>query len=336
MSSPLADGMRAIQIRTLDGPSAVVPVDVPEPEAADQVVVDVQFAGVSFPELLQTRGEYQIKPELPYVPGSEVAGVVRSAPDDAHVRPGDRVAAFPSVGGFAERVAVMPQAVFPLPDSVSFQAAAALPMNYFTVHFALTRRSRLREGETVLVQGAAGGLGTAAVQMARALGARVIAVTSSPEKGDAARAAGAHEVVDAADFRAQVAALTGGRGVDLVVDPVGGDRFTDSLRSLAQEGQLLVLGFAAGEIPTVKVNRLLLNNTAVVGVGWGAFWSRSPEYLQEQWRDLLPLVESGRLDPLLSAVYPLEEAARALAELDERRARGKVLLAVGGDSAQAG
>ena len=326
--------MRAIQIRTLEGPAAVVPAEVPEPDAADRVIVDVAFAGVSFPELLQTKGEYQIKPELPFVPGSEVAGVVRSAPAGAPVRPGDRVAAFPGIGGFAETVAVMPYAVFPLPGSASLQAAAALPMNYFTVHFALTRRSRLREGQTVLVQGAAGGVGTAAVQLARLLGARVIAVTSSPEKGEAARAAGAHEVVDAGDFRAQVASLTGGRGVDLVVDPVGGDRFTDSLRSLAPEGQLLVLGFAAGEIPTVKVNRLLLNNIAVVGVGWGAFWSRNPDYLQEQWRDLYPMLESGRLDPLLGATYPLEAAAQALAELDERRARGKILLSVAGDSAQ--
>ena len=329
--------MRAIQIRTFDGPSSVVAADVPEPEAAaGQIVVDVEFAGVSFPELLQSRGEYQIRPEPPYVPGSEVSGVVRSAPDGAQVRPGDRVAAFPGLGGFAEAVAVAPNAIFPLPDSLSFQAAAALPMNYFTMHFALTRRSHLREGETVLVQGAAGGLGTAAVQLARAMGARVIAVTSSPEKAEAARAAGAHEAVDAADFRGQVAELTGGRGVQLVVDPVGGDRFTDSLRSLAPEGQLLVLGFAAGEIPTVKVNRLLLNNIAVVGVGWGAFWTRNPEYLQEQWRDLLPLVETGRLSPLLGRTYPLEEAGQALAELDERRARGKVLLAVAGDRAQAG
>ncbi|HXV94273.1 MAG TPA: NADPH:quinone oxidoreductase family protein [Pseudonocardia sp.] len=320
--------MRAVQITSLDGPSAVKVVEVDEPRGDGQVVVEVHAAGVSFPEVLQTRGLYQVKPELPFVPGSEVAGVVRSAPEGASVRPGDRVAAFPGLGGFAEVVTAPPTAVFPLPDEVSFEAGAALPMNYLTVHFALTRRGGLRAGETVLVHGAAGGVGTAAVQLARALDARVLAVTSSPEKGEVARAAGAHEVVPADGFLARVEELTGGAGVDMVVDPVGGDRFTDSLRSLAPEGRLLVIGFTGGEIPTVRVNRLLLNNIAVVGVGWGAFWTRRPEYLQEQWAELLPLLREGRIDPVLGSVHPLGEAAAAITELDERRATGKVLLAV--------
>ena len=319
--------MRAVQITTLDGPSAIELVEVPEPVAGPgQFLIDVHVAGVTFPEVLQSRGEYQLKPELPFVPGSEVAGVVRVAPEGSAIRPGDRVAAFPGLGGFGEVVAALPQAVFPLPDGVSFEAGASLPMNYLTVHFGLVRRGRLQPGETVLVHGAAGGVGTAAVQLASALGARVIAVVSSPEKGEVARKAGADEVVDAADFRAQVKELTGGRGVDLVVDPVGGDRFTDSLRSLAREGRLLVIGFTGGEIPTVKVNRLLLNNISVVGVGWGAFWMADVDYLQEQWADLLPLLEAGRLDPVIGSRYPLEQAALALAEIDERRAAGKVLL----------
>jgi NADPH2:quinone reductase len=199
-------------------------------------------------------------------------------------------------------------------------------MNYLTMHFGLVQRGRLREGETVLVHGAAGGVGTAAVQLAAALGARVIAVTSTPEKAEVARAAGAHETVLADGFRDAVRELTGGAGVDLVVDPVGGDRFTDSLRSLGREGRLLVIGFTAGEIPQVKVNRLLLNNISVVGVGWGAYWTRQPAYLQEQWAELLPLLEAGRLDPVLGTTYALEDAAQALLELDERRAAGKVLL----------
>jgi NADPH2:quinone reductase len=211
---------------------------------------------------------------------------------------------------------------------VSFEAGASLPMNYLTVHFGLVERGRLAAGETVLVHGAAGGIGTAACQLANALGARVVAVVSSPEKGEVARAAGAHDVVDAADFRAQVKELTGGRGVDVVVDPVGGDRFTDSLRSLAVQGRLLVIGFTGGEIPTVKVNRLLLNNISVVGVGWGAFWMADVDYLQRQWADLQPLLEAGRLDPVIGTVHPLEGAAQALLELDERRAAGKVLLSV--------
>ncbi|MCW2616542.1 MAG: Alcohol dehydrogenase zinc-binding domain protein [Frankiales bacterium] len=321
--------MRAVQITSLDGPSAVELVDVPEPVAGPgQYLIDVHVAGVTFPEVLQSRGEYQLKPELPFVPGSEVAGVVRTAPDGGAVQVGQRVAAFPGLGGFAEVAAVMPQGVFPLPDAVSFEGGASLPMNYLTVHFGLVRRGRLQEGETVLVHGAAGGVGTAAVQLASALGARVIAVVSSAEKGEVARRAGAHEVVDASDFRAQVKELTGGRGVDLVVDPVGGDRFTDSLRSLAREGRLLVIGFTGGEIPTVKVNRLLLNNISVVGVGWGAYWMSEVDYLQEQWADLLPLLEAGRLDPVVGSVHPLADAAQALVELDERRAAGKVLLRV--------
>ena len=319
--------MRAVQITRLDGPTAVEVGEVPEPAAgADQVLVDVHVAGVAYPEVLQTRGAYQLKPELPFVPGAEVAGVVRSAPDGTGLATGQRVAAFPGLGGYAEVVAVPPSMVFPLPDRVSFGAGAALPMNYLTVHFGLTRRGGLRAGETVLVHGAAGGVGTAAVQLARALGAHVIAVTSSPDKAEVARAAGAHETVTADGFRAQVAELTSGRGVDLVVDPVGGDRFTDSLRSLAREGRLLVIGFTGGEIPTVKVNRLLLNNISVVGVGWGAFWLAQVEYLQEQWAELLPLLEDGTLDPVLGRSFPLEDAASALLELDERRAAGKVLL----------
>ena len=321
--------MRAVQITRLDGPAAIELVEAPEPVAGPgQVLIDVHVAGVTFPEVLQSRGEYQLKPELPFVPGSEVAGVVREAPEGAAVKVVDRVAAFPGLGGFAEVVAAPPQAVFPLPDAVSFEAGASLPMNYLTVHFALVRRAQLRSGETVLVHGAAGGVGTAAVQLASALGARVLAVVSSPEKGEVARRAGADEVVDAADFRAQVTELTGGRGVDVVVDPVGGDRFTDSLRSLAPEGRLLVIGFTGGEIPTVKVNRLLLNNVSVVGVGWGAFWTADAGYLQEQWADLLPLLEAGRLDPVVGSRHPLEDAAAALVEIDERRAAGKVLLTV--------
>jgi NADPH2:quinone reductase len=321
--------VRAVSITRLDGPTALEVGDLPEPVAGpDQVLVDVHVAGVTYPEVLQSRGEYQLKPELPFVPGSEVAGVVRSAPEGGGLQPGQRVAAFPGLGGFAEVVAVPATMVFPLPDHVSFAAGAALPMNYLTVHFGLVRRGQLRSGETVLVHGAAGGVGTAAVQLARALGAHVIAVTSSPDKAEVAKAAGAHETVDVAGFREQVKELTSGRGVDLVVDPVGGDRFTDSLRSLGREGRLLVIGFTGGEIPTVKVNRLLLNNISVVGVGWGAFWTRDPGYLQEQWADLLPLLEAGTLDPVLGARFPLEEATRALLELDERRAAGKVLLDV--------
>jgi len=323
--------VRAVQVTRLDGPDAVEVVEVEEPAGRPgQVVVETRAAGVNFPDVLLTRGEYQMRPTPPFVPGSEVAGVVRSAPAGSGFEAGQRVAAFPGMGGFAEVVAADPIAVFPLPDKVSFEVAAAFPMNYLTVHFAFTRRGRLAPGETVLVHGAAGGIGTAGIQMAKALGARVIAVVSSEAKGEVARAAGADEVIGVDGFKDAAKQLTGGRGVDVVLDPVGGERFTDSLRSLAVEGRLLVIGFTGGEIPTVKVNRLLLNNIEVVGVGWGAFWVGDPAYLQSQWRDLMPLVEQGRLDPPIGGTYPLEQAAAALREIADRRATGKLLLIPGG------
>ena len=309
--------MKAQQVSELSGPAAMSSADVPEPSGP--VLIDVHYAGVSFPDVLLTRGRYQIKPPLPFIPGSEVSGVVRT---DGHgFQAGDRVAAVPGLGGFAQTVAADPRMVFRLPDSFPLQAAAALPMNYFTVHFALQRRAHLRPGQTVLVQGAAGGVGTAAIQVAKALGAHVIAVVSSEAKQETARRAGADEVVLAQGFRQTV-----GQRVDVVVDPVGGDRFTDSLRCLAPEGQLLVIGFTAGEIPTVKVNRLLLNNISVVGVGWGAFWLARPDYLQEQWQELLPLLDG--VDPVIDAIHDLDDAPAALAALDERRVQGKVLLRV--------
>jgi NADPH2:quinone reductase len=321
--------MRAVQVVALGGPAAVQVGEVPDPEPGeDQVLVEVHAAGVTFPEVLQTRGLYQYKPELPFVPGSEVAGVVRSAPASSGFRPGDRVAAFPGLGGFAELVVTSPALVFPIPASMAFTTAAGIPMNYLTSHFALGRRARLQTGETVLVHGAAGGVGTAAVQLAKALGARVVAVVSTEEKGEVARAAGADDVVLADGFLGAVRELTGGRGVDVVVDPVGGDRFTDSLRSLATEGRLLVIGFTGGEIPTVRVNRLLLNNIAVVGVGWGAFALPRPGYAAEQWADLAPHLESGAIDPPVASAYPLPEAAKALMAMDERKAAGKLVLAV--------
>jgi NADPH2:quinone reductase len=201
-------------------------------------------------------------------------------------------------------------------------------MNYLTMQFGLVRRGQLRPGEKVLVHGAAGGIGTATIQLARALQADVIAVTSSAAKAEIAQRAGAEHVVAAERFREAVADLTDGHGVDMVVDPVGGDRFTDSLRSLAPEGRLLVIGFTGGEIPTVKVNRLLLNNIGVIGVGWGAFWANDPSYLQRQWREFLPLLDSGHIDPVIGSVFELTDAGAALSSLETRQATGKTLLRV--------
>ncbi|MGG5257870.1 NADPH:quinone oxidoreductase family protein [Phycicoccus avicenniae] len=326
--------MRAAQVTRLDGPESVEVLDLPDPQERDgaerSVVVDVAAAGVCFPDVLLTRGQYQMKPDPPFVPGSEVAGVVRSAPAGSGFSAGDRVAAFPVLGGFAEAVAVDPAMVFPLPDDTPWDTAAALPMNYLTCEFALGERARLREGETVLVHGAAGGVGTAAIQLAAARGARVLAVVSTDAKAEVARAAGADEVVLAEGFRDAVSELTSGRGVDVVVDPVGGDRFTDSLRSLGPGGRLLVIGFTAGSIPEVKVNRLLLNNISVVGVGWGAWWTHphgpGAGYLREQWDRLVPLLASGAVAPVIGEVRSLDEVVDALLAVEQRRAQGKVLL----------
>ena len=305
-------------------------VDLPEP-AGDGVVIEVAAAGICFPDVLLTRGQYQITPDLPFVPGSEVAGVVRSAPVSSGFAAGDRVAAFPFLGGFAEVVEADAAMVFPLPDAVTFEQGAALPMNYLTCHFALRERGRLREGETVLVHGAAGGIGTAAVQLAAAWGARVIAVVSSQDKG---------EVAQAPRARTRSCSPTAS-GMPSPASPAdaastswstrsGGDRFTDSLRSLAPGGRLLVIGFTAGSIPEVKVNRLLLGNISVVGVGWGAWWTGrggpGPGFLRQQWDDLVPLLESGAVDPVIGEVRDLEDVVAALTAVDERRATGKILL----------
>ena len=322
--------MRAIRVTTLGGPESLELVDIDEPTAADGVVVDVHAAGVAFPDALLTRGLYQYRPELPFTLGAELAGVVRSAPQGATVKPGDRVLGLTMIGGAMAETAVMsPDRVFPLPDDISFEAGAGLLFNDLTVFFALTARARLAKGETVLVHGAAGGIGTSTLRIAPALGAtRVIAVVSTEEKKDVARAAGATDVVLADGFKDAVAELTGGKGVDIVMDPVGGDRFTDSLRSLAPAGRLLVVGFTGGEIPTVKVNRLLLNNIDVVGVGWGAWTLTHPDSLAQQWNGLAGLLKSGKLAVPQPDVYPLDRAAEAVAALENRTARGKVVVRV--------
>ena len=326
--------MRAIQITELTGPDSLSLVDLPDPEPTHMltpgsgVIVDVHAAGVSFPELLQTRGEYQLKPPLPFIPGSEVGGVVRSAPEGSGLEPGDRVAAFCGLGGFAE-VAVAPaQWCFKLDDALDFGQAASLVLNYHTAYFALVTRGQLREGETVLVHGGAGGVGTATIQVAKGLGARTIAVVSTDEKEAVAREAGADHVVRSdGPWKDEAKELSGG-GVDMVLDPVGGDRFTDSLRSLREGGRALVVGFAGGGIPEVKVNRLLLNNISVVGAGWGAYWSSKPGFLGDVGSALDPLIEDGYIRPIVGARFPLEQAGEALKLLDSRGATGKVVLDV--------
>jgi NADPH2:quinone reductase len=325
--------MRAVQIADLSGPdSALKEVDLPEPEPshpltpASGVVIDVHAAGVSFPEVLQTRGEYQIKPDLPFVPGSEVAGTVRSAPEGSGLSEGDRVASCCLLGAWAE-VAVAPDFLtFPLSDELDYAQGAGLILNYHTAYFSLRHRGRLSEGETVLVHGAAGGIGTATLQVAKGLGAKTIAVVSSDEKEQVAREAGADEVVrsDGA-WKDEAKELSGG-GVDVVIDPVGGDRFTDSLRSLRENGRLVVVGFTGGSIPEVRVNRLLLNNTEVIGAGWGAFVMGKRDVNREIGAEVNRLVDEGFVRPIVGARFPLDRASEALQLIDGRGATGKIVL----------
>jgi NADPH:quinone reductase len=326
--------MKAVQISELSGPGAVRVVDVPAPEAnhmltpGEGVLVDVAAAGVSFPDVLQTRGLYQLKPDLPFVPGSEVAGTVVAAPAGCGLREGQRVAAFTVLGGMAERAVAPAYLTFALPDQLDFGQGAALILNYHTVYFALKLRGRLKEGERVLVHGAAGGVGTAALQVAKALGAWTIGVVSSDEKEHIAREAGADEVVRSdGPWREQAVQCSGG-GVDVVLDPVGGERFTDSLRSLREDGRVVVVGFTDGSIPEVKVNRLLLRNVEVVGAGWGAYVMGNPERNRQIGAAVGEMVEQGFVEPIVGMRFPLDEAVEAFRAIDERRALGKVVLDV--------
>ena len=317
--------MRAAQVVTTTGPTDIEIRDVPEPTPGpDDVLIDVHSVGTSFPDLLLSRGEYQLKPEPPFTLGVDLAGTVISGPG---FEPGQRVAAVGAYGGAAERAVVPAMFTFALPDSLSFDEGAALPMNYLTAQFALAERGGLQEGETVLVHGAAGGVGTATLQVAKGYGARTIAVVSTEEKAEVASAAGADDVVLLDGFKDAVMGLTGGTGVDIVLDVVGGDAFTDSLRVLATQGRLLVVGFAGGQgIPEVKVNRLLLNNVDVRGVGWGAYAMMRPGYMQQQWQALLPMMDSGVVKPPVGKVYPLEDFGQALVDMDERRTLGKSVV----------
>ncbi|GLY29166.1 NADPH:quinone oxidoreductase family protein [Kineosporia sp. NBRC 101731] len=319
--------MRAVRVTSTGGPEALEIGEVPEPVAGPgEVLIDVEAAGVNFPDVLLSRDLYQHKPGIPFVLGGEVAGTVREASPDSGFVAGDRVAAATVTGAFAQTVAVPVGMVGPLPGKTGFVTGACLPMNYLTMSFALNTRAGVLPGQTVLVHGAAGGIGTATVQLAKALGARVISVVSTPEKAEFVKELGSDEVVLADGFKDAVLSYTAGAGVDVVVDPVGGDRFTDSLRCLAPLGRLLVVGFTEGSIPTVKVNRLLLNNIDVRGVGWGAFTTKYPQAWRREWDRLMPLLKSGVLEPPVHRIYSLERAAEAIGLLEERAVFGKVVI----------
>jgi NADPH:quinone reductase len=324
--------MRAVQVAELSGPDGLRVVEVDEPQATDgNLLVDVRAAGISYPELLLSRGLYQIKPDPPFTLGSELSGVVREAPDGSGFAPGDRVAAF-TMGAFAEVAAAPPHMTFRLPDELSFEQGAGLVLNYHTAHFCLIERGGLKTREALLVHGAGGGVGTAAIQVAKATGARVVGVVSSDEKERVAREAGADEVIraDAVDGWKAAAKELSPDGYDVVYDPVGGDRFDESIRLLRTGGRIVVVGFTEGRIPEIAVNRLLYRCVSVVGAAWGHYAFTRPDYLRAVGDDLDRMVREGFVEPIVGGRYGFGEAAQALRDLDERRAVGKLVLDVEG------
>jgi NADPH2:quinone reductase len=320
--------VKAAVAQQLSGPPGIVYTDVDDiPDWVDDaVVIEVRAAGVCYPDLLLTRGEYQLKMQPPFVPGMETAGIVVCAPDESGFGPGDRVSAMGVLGGFAERVAVPPANVVASPPELDDAEAVSLLVNYYTMYFGLARRGSLRAGETVLVLGAAGGVGTAAVQIAKALGATVIAAVHRVSGVDFVSSLGADAVVRLEDgWVDAVREHTGGKGVNLVVDPVGGAVFDDAIRVLATEGRLLVVGFAGGGIPTVKVNRLLLRNVGVLGVAWGEFMTHNPGAQSLFGFGVGQLVAAG-LKPPAPVRYPLSKAGEALQLLADGGVFGKLVL----------
>jgi NADPH2:quinone reductase len=323
--------MRALLCRSLGSLDNLEVDDLPSPSlASDDVRIAVKASGVNFPDILMVEGKYQVKPELPFVPGLEVAGeVMECGPDVQRLRPGDRVMAFARFGGaHADEIVLPATIVTPIPNAMDFVTAAAFPVAYGTAHFAFAHRGNLKPGETVLVLGAAGGVGLAAVEVAKYLGARVIAAASSADKLAIARRHGADDLINYAenDLRAMVREMTAGKGVDVVFDPVGGAAFTQSVRCIGWEGRILVIGFASGDIPSVAANMILVKNFSVIGVVFGEHSARFPDDTRERLSALLADDAVGHFSPTVMKTYALEDARTAISELAERRAMGKIVL----------
>lgn len=318
--------MFAHRIVAFSGPDDVQWIEVLEPAADGGVIIDVVAAGVSFADLLQTKGTYQLKVPVPFTPGMDAAGVVRITCPEAGLTAGQRVAVLASHGCWQQVISAPADSILPLPDDMTFEAGAAAPLNYLTGLFALVRRGQARPGETLLVHGGGGGVGIAAIQLGRALGLRTLAVVSDEVKRKFALQHGAHHAVLSDGWLGTVCRLVGQRAVDIVIDPVGGDRMTDSLRSLAPEGRLLVLGFTSGDIPTVKVNRLLLGNTGVLGVAFREFFEQQPATVADLWAQLIQLRREGALPDPPVRLFPFADARGALRAIAHREAMGKVVL----------
>lgn len=322
--------MKAVRIHTLDGPRSLRVDDLPEPTAgAGDVLVDVRAAGLNFPDVLLSRGKYQFKPAPPFIPGGEGSGVVRGVGAGVtDFATGDRVAFTMLHGAFAERVVAPALACVKVPERVSFEAAAATPLTYLTVMHALVDRAALRAGETLLVLGAAGGVGVAATQIGKMLGARVIAAASSPEKLEFCKQNGADLGIDYAreDLKERTKALTDGAGANVVFDAVGGPYSEAALRAIAWEGRFLVVGFASGDIPKIPLNLALLKGCQIVGVFWGQFAMREPQKNRAHAERVFAAVAEGKLVPRVDATFPFARAAEALERMEQRKVLGKILL----------
>ena len=324
--------MKAVLCKAFGPAETLVLEEIASPEAKkNEVLLEVHAAGVNFPDTLIIEGKYQFKPPFPFSPGGEAAGVVKAVGEKvSHLKVGDRVMALTGWGSFAEEVAVPGYNVMPVPASMDFASAAAFGMTYGTSMHALKQRANLQPGETLLVLGASGGVGLAAVEIGKAMGAKVIAAASSAEKLEVAKAAGADELINYSEsnLKDEVKRLTGGQGADVIYDPVGGDLFDAAIRSIAWNGRLLVVGFASGRIPELPVNLTLLKGAAVVGVFWGAFAQRQPQDNAANFQQLFAWHAEGKLKPLVSQTFPLAQAADAINLLGQRKAVGKVVVQV--------
>jgi NADPH2:quinone reductase len=324
--------MKAVLCKAYGPPESLVleEIDSPVP-GPDQVLVDVHASAVNFPDVLMIEGKYQSQPPFPFAPGGEIAGTVAAVGDRVtDFNPGDRVFGGIGTGGFAEQAIAASGALRRIPEGMSFAQASGISTTYGTSYYALKQRADLQPGDTLLVLGAAGGVGLAAVELGKAMGARVIAAASTEEKLQAAANAGADDLIDYSDgqLKDKVKELTGGRGADVIYDPVGGDLFDQCMRSIAWYGRVLVIGFAAGDIPKVPINLILLKSCQVVGVFFGSWSARFLDEAAENFREILAFFEAGRIDPLVGKEYPLSDYALALNDLAERRAIGKVVVNV--------
>ena len=325
--------MKAVLCKAWGLPDTLVVEEVPDPEPGPgQVTLEVKAAGVNFPDVLIIQGKYQFKPELPFTPGNELSGVVIALGEGVSgFKVGDKVIAFTATGAFAQQIVVPAHALMPMPPGMDFDTAAAITLTYGTSHHAVADRAALKAGETMLVLGAAGGVGLAAIEIGKALGARVIAAASSDEKLAVCRAHGADATINYSteDLREAIKAATDGKGPDVIYDPVGGIYAEPAFRSIAWRGRYLVVGFANGEIPKLPLNLTLLKGASLMGVFWGEFAKREPKNNMASMRELMGWLAEGKIKPLISGRYSLEETAQALNDMAARKVTGKVVIQPG-------